>query len=501
MPELYSWEEEYRYSWNQIQEDEKGCLDEYIRNFELLTESNRLENERARMKFKSKTSRKNLMRHLVIVVDASECENDTDIWPTRFHVIRRQVVRFVRQFFDENPLSHIGIIIGRNEEAERIVKFGATPKQCCDAFTNFCNREKNSDGYICQGTFSLHACLDLVVGTLKTVPMEAARSAIILTSSLNTNDSQNVYERITKLNTMNTQCSVISLVGEVFVFQQMAKLTKGKYFVAVDETDMMNILDEYFVTSVGDSPKKPSNLPVKTINKTMTYMMKVAFPSARMKRMKKKNSKKKVATLCYCHLMSASAVTSQYLTDSKIESVDDLANITNVLMMGDDDVEKRSNTKIIQYNSLQAYRLKKKKKLEENKKKKKVEKVKEKEEIDGKKRAKLPQPTNHLDLRPRYFCSRCSAKYCSVPIECRVCASTLLFAPYLMKHASKLFNCSILGERLGERIEYGQQMEICLGCNDRTDYIERRCKKCDGAFCIECAHIYCVNSIFKCPNC
>ena len=68
--------------------------------------------------------------HLVavqIIVDLSRAAAIGDMRPNRLAVMAGVLQGFIRKFFDENPLSHIGLIIMRNGIAERLTELAGSP--------------------------------------------------------------------------------------------------------------------------------------------------------------------------------------------------------------------------------------------------------------------------------------------------------------------------------------------------------------------------------------
>ena len=64
---------------------------------------------------------------LQIVVDLSRAASIGDMRPNRLAVMSGVLQDFIRNFFDENPLSHLGIIIMRNGIAQRLTDLAGSP--------------------------------------------------------------------------------------------------------------------------------------------------------------------------------------------------------------------------------------------------------------------------------------------------------------------------------------------------------------------------------------
>ena len=112
-------------NWSQINEDADG-------NLKTTTYSTSVEDQirqrRKRLKRldHSQSSRRivrDMIRYMYIVLDLSECmyEKDASLGcgasRTRLDIMLEMVSNFVTEYFDQNPLSHLGLIIAKNGEA------------------------------------------------------------------------------------------------------------------------------------------------------------------------------------------------------------------------------------------------------------------------------------------------------------------------------------------------------------------------------------------------
>lgn len=97
-----------------------------------------------------------------------------------------------------------------------------------------------------------------------------------------------------------------------------------------------------------------------------------------------------------------------------------------------------------------------------------------------------------------YFCPQCRAKYCELPVECKICGLTLVSAPHLARSYHHLFPLDAFQE---VPLEEYQGERYCQGCQgemkDQNVYI---CKVCQNAFCVEC-DLFVHDSLHCCPGC
>ena len=69
-----------------------------------------------------------MIRFLYVVLDLSQAVNEEDMRPSRLAVISALMYKFFREFFSQNPLSQLGLVVTRNGIAERITELSGNPE-------------------------------------------------------------------------------------------------------------------------------------------------------------------------------------------------------------------------------------------------------------------------------------------------------------------------------------------------------------------------------------
>lgn len=124
-----SWEEEYARSWDALTEDVHGSLEGAVAAF--LTS-----NKRRRILRDTAAVQRGIIRHLFLIIDLSESMLDRDMRPSRLELTLKYAQEFVTEFFDQNPISQLGIIVTRDGMAERISPLGGNPVEHLKALQN-----------------------------------------------------------------------------------------------------------------------------------------------------------------------------------------------------------------------------------------------------------------------------------------------------------------------------------------------------------------------------
>ncbi|CAI0388201.1 unnamed protein product [Linum tenue] len=232
-----AWERTYtdERSWEALEEDESGLL-QPIDNKAIYHSQ-----YRRRLQSLSATSaasriQKGLIRFLCVVVDLSKAAGEMDFKPSRMAVIAKHVEAFIREFFDQNPLSQIGLVIIKDGVAQSLTELGGSPEAHIKALMVKLG---------CAGDSSLQNALELVHDTLHKIPSYGHREVLILYSALSTCDPGDIMETIQKCKKAKLRCSVIGLSAEMFVCKHLCQETGGSYMVALDEGHFKELLLEH----------------------------------------------------------------------------------------------------------------------------------------------------------------------------------------------------------------------------------------------------------------
>lgn len=62
-----------------------------------------------------------------VLLDMSRAASMTDMRPNRGAMMIQILQAFIREFFDQNPLSHLSIMVMRNGRAERLTELSGSP--------------------------------------------------------------------------------------------------------------------------------------------------------------------------------------------------------------------------------------------------------------------------------------------------------------------------------------------------------------------------------------
>ncbi|XP_046837274.1 general transcription factor IIH subunit 2 isoform X1 [Vespa velutina] len=217
----YRWETGYEKTWEAIKEDDDGLVEASVADI--------IHNAKRKRQLERKAgARLGMMRHLYIILDTSEAMSNQDLKPTRLLCSLKLLEDFVDEFFYQNPISQIGLIITKNKRAEKISDLAGNSKKHIKEI-------KALQQTSLAGEPSLQNSLELAIKSLKLLPSHASKEIIIITGSLTTCDPGDITETIQAMKSDGIRCSVIGLAAELYICKKVATITGGEHGVALDD--------------------------------------------------------------------------------------------------------------------------------------------------------------------------------------------------------------------------------------------------------------------------
>ncbi|KAL0268262.1 UNVERIFIED_CONTAM: hypothetical protein PYX00_010276 [Menopon gallinae] len=265
----YRWETGYEKTWEAIKEDESGLIEASVA--EIVQKA-----KRKRQEMRKGNTRLGMMRHLYLIVDCSEAMLDQDLKPTRQLCTVKLLESFVEEFFDQNPISQMGLITMRNKRAEKLSDLAGNSKKHLKVL-------KNLAEVSCTGEPSLQNALELAAKSLKLLPTHASREVLIIMANLTTCDPGNINDTVKAMKADSIRCSVIGLAAEVHVCRTLTKETGGVYSIVLDDVHYRDQLCQHI-----DPPPASSLMN--------SSLIKMGFPHHSLQ------DEKSSLTICMCHL-------------------------------------------------------------------------------------------------------------------------------------------------------------------------------------------------------
>ncbi|XP_069887410.1 general transcription factor IIH subunit 2 isoform X2 [Dipodomys merriami] len=225
------WEGGYERTWEILKEDETGSLKATIEDILFKAKRKRVFEHHGQVRL-------GMMRHLYVVVDGSRTMEDQDLKPNRLTCTLKLLEYFVEEYFEQNPISQIGIIVTKSKRAEKLTELSGNPRKHITSL-------KKAVDMTCHGEPSLYNSLSMAMQTLKHMPGHTSREVLIIFSSLTTCDPSNIYDLIKTIKAAKIRVSVIGLSAEVRVCTVLARETGGTYHVILDESHYKELLTHH----------------------------------------------------------------------------------------------------------------------------------------------------------------------------------------------------------------------------------------------------------------
>ncbi|KAH3684909.1 hypothetical protein WICPIJ_004106 [Wickerhamomyces pijperi] len=251
----YAWEDEIQRSWDIVKEDEAGSLAGIV--------SGLVESRKKRVIKNVTPFQRGIIRNLILVIDLSTVMMEKDLRPNRHALAVENAIQFVTEFFDQNPISQLGIIIMRNGLAQLVSQVSGSPQEHIDALKSIKKLEPKGDP-------SLQNALEMARGLLLHVASHCTREILIVFGSLLSIDPGNIHKTIDSLIEERIRVQVIGLSAQVSICKEICKKTnfgdETAYKVILNEGHFKDLLMEAVVP-----------LPVNKVNKSFT-LVKMGFP-------------------------------------------------------------------------------------------------------------------------------------------------------------------------------------------------------------------------------
>ena len=225
-----------------------------------------------------------IIRHLLLVLDLSAAMTEKDLRPTRYLLTLRYTIVFITEFFEQNPISQLGIIGTRDGLALTISPLSGNPNDHISNIQKLYEQEP-------QGQPSLQNALDMARAALFHAPTHTTREVLILFGSLLSSDPGDIHATISALVSSHISVIIIGLAAQVAVCLTLATRTNPSlppnqiYNVALNATHYRDLLMRATTPPTTAHPNAEDSA-VKSSLLMMGFPSRIVDP---------------IPTLCACH--------------------------------------------------------------------------------------------------------------------------------------------------------------------------------------------------------
>ncbi|KAJ5714517.1 uncharacterized protein N7483_011698 [Penicillium malachiteum] len=219
-----------------------------------------------------------IIRHLILIIDLSQPMSEKDLRPSRYLLTIRYAQEFVREFFEQNPISQLGILGLRDGLSIQVSEMSGNPTDHMTAIQSL----KLDDP---KGLPSLQNGLDMARGALSHTPSHGTKEVLVIFGSLLSSDPGDIYQTINTLVEDKVRVRIVGLAAQVAICRELCSKTNGG-----DETAYGVVLNEqHFRELMMDVTTPPAAYSQK---QAVSSMLMMGFPSRTM------DSK---SSICKCH--------------------------------------------------------------------------------------------------------------------------------------------------------------------------------------------------------
>lgn len=184
--------------------------------------------------------------------------NEKDLRPTRYLLTLLYTEAFIREFFEQNPISQLGIIGMKDGIAVRVSDMSGNPNEHLTAIQNIRKEEP-------KGNPSLQNALEMTRAALFHAPSHGTREALLVFGALHSSDPGDIHATIASLVADKIRVSVIGLAASVAVCRELVKKTNNgdgsDYGVVLHEQHFRELMMNVTTPPVtNDSTKSASSL-------------------------------------------------------------------------------------------------------------------------------------------------------------------------------------------------------------------------------------------------
>lgn len=197
--------------------------------------------ERYRLLKDTTPLQRGIIRHLLLVLDLSTAMSEKDLRPTRYLLTLRYTKAFITEFFEQNPISQLGIIGMRDGLALTLSPLSGNPN---DHISNIHKLHEQEP----KGQPSLQNALDMARAALFHAPTHTTREVLILFGSLLSSDPGDIHATISALVSSHITVTIIGLAAQVAICLTLATRTNSSlppsqtYNVALNEAHYRDLL-------------------------------------------------------------------------------------------------------------------------------------------------------------------------------------------------------------------------------------------------------------------
>lgn len=249
--------------------------------------------DRTRLRKDTKPFQRGIIRHVVLVLDLSESMLDKDMRPSRYHTMIKYTQEYVREFFEQNPISQMSVLGMHDGLCIRVSELSGNPAEHIAAINGLrFPRSPQDIPKEPKGSPSLQNALELARATLYHTPSHGTREVIIVFGSLLSLDPGDIHQTIRACVRDRIRVSIVGMSARLKICTEIVSRTnagdESEYVVATDQELLRELLLATTTPPVVRATKSAATAPPESA----AALMMMGFPSRVVE---------DTPTMCACH--------------------------------------------------------------------------------------------------------------------------------------------------------------------------------------------------------
>ncbi|OCL03307.1 TFIIH basal transcription factor complex, subunit SSL1 [Glonium stellatum] len=251
-----------------------------------------------RLRKDTKPFQRGIIRHVILVIDLSEAMLEKDMRPNRCFTVIKYTQEYVREFFEQNPISQMSVMAMHDGLCVRVSELSGNPAEHIAAIQGLRTPKNPRDApKEPKGSPSLQNALELARATLYHTPSHGTREVIIILGALLSLDPSDIHVTIKSCVRDRIRVSIIGMGGRLRICQEIVGRTnagdESGYVVATDQELLRELLLATTTPPVIRSAAPSAGLDGRTVPaESGASLLMMGFPSRIID---------DVPTLCACH--------------------------------------------------------------------------------------------------------------------------------------------------------------------------------------------------------
>ena len=240
-------------NWSSINEDADGNIITNVNTQSLADQVRQRRKQLSKLDHAQSSRRilRDMIRYTYLILDLSEAvyQKDSSLGmgasKTQLDVQLQLAEDFVNEYYDQNPLSHLGIVVCKNGEAQVLSLISGSKRAAVMALGAV--KEGVGSGLVGAGKdageFSLQNGLEVAGRSLGHMPKHGSREVLILVGALRTCDPGDVLvESLPRLVSAGIRVNCLALSAEIYVCRKICEGSGGIMGVALDGKHLRDLL-------------------------------------------------------------------------------------------------------------------------------------------------------------------------------------------------------------------------------------------------------------------